>query len=85
MNHLSRTHPPVATTARPRRVGRPVALMVSAVVLLVAPVSADAPGGIDVADGGGGGARIAVQGSAAEAGEVDLATTLTGVAAKLVF
>ncbi|MEV4418531.1 hypothetical protein AB0L40_00980 [Patulibacter sp. NPDC049589] len=78
MNHLSRTHPPVATTARPRRVGRPVALMVSAVVLLVAPVSADAHGGIDVADGGGGGARIAVQGSAAEAGEVDLATTLTG-------
>lgn len=78
MNDPSRTNPPIATTARLRRVGRPVALMVSAVVLLVAPVSADAHGGIGIADGGGGGVRIAVQGSAAEAGEVDLATTLTG-------
>jgi hypothetical protein len=42
------------------------------------PGTAGAHGGIAVAEGGGDGVRIAVQGSTAGAGEVDLATTLTG-------
>lgn len=75
-------HSPIAattpTTARAVRASGFVALAASVAVLLTAPATADAHGGVEVAAGGGGGTRIAVQGSPAGVDEVDLATTLTG-------
>ncbi len=59
------------------------------VLVLAAPSGAQAHGGIDVAEGGRGGVQIAVQGSEAEADQVDLATTLagpgTGAGSKVVY
>ncbi|MDX8153315.1 hypothetical protein SK069_17080 [Patulibacter brassicae] len=50
----------------------------AAIVAFALPAAARAHGGIDIAEGGDGGTRILVQGSAAGPGEVDLATTLDG-------
>ncbi|MCK9250439.1 MAG: hypothetical protein M0P31_15875 [Solirubrobacteraceae bacterium] len=50
----------------------------AAVAVLALPAAADAHGGISVAEGGGKGVRIAVQGSEAGPSNVDFATTLAG-------
>lgn len=74
------THHHVAVPVRPgpaRRVGTAVAAAALAAAIAF-PTAADAHGGIGVAEGGGKGVQIAVQGSEAEAGDVDLATTLAG-------
>lgn len=69
---------PVAVSRTSRRARRSCLSLVAAAALLAVPATASAHGGIGVADGGGGGVRIAVQGSAAGPEQVDLATTLTG-------
>lgn len=52
--------------------------MSAAAAALALPATSTAHGGISVAQGGGKGVQIAVQGSEAEANQVDLATTLAG-------
>ncbi|MDX8153391.1 hypothetical protein SK069_17465 [Patulibacter brassicae] len=64
-------------TGRSRARHLAVALAAGVAVLLT-PSTAAAHGGISVAEGGSGGVRIAVQGSPAGPGQVDLATTLSG-------
>ncbi len=73
--------PQAGTSARCSRLLRSAIAPFTIAALLIAPAGASAHGGTSIAEGGGGGVQIAVQGADAAAGEVDLSTTLAGTGA----